>query len=167
MYIYIYVCIQCASVESDARGEGAARDLALQDIRLLRGCCARINHPLIPSTPPALTTMVQYYCAIIGQDTILLPTSRLYALQHTILVITISCKGQPATQRGVSCLSSRFASTSVAWVAIDSPCECEHNNPDSLDARLFFTVVLAVAPAVTMDGASSLSVGLYKIFVLF
>ena len=41
--------------------------------------------------------------------------------------------------------------------AIDSPCECEHNNPDSLDARLFFTVVLAVAPAVTMDEAPSLS----------
>jgi len=39
--------------------------------------------------------------------------------------------------------------------AIDSPCECEHNNPDSLDARLF--LVLAVAPAVTMDEASSLS----------
>ena len=33
--------------------------------------------------------------------------------------------------------------------AIDSPCECEHNNPDSLDARLFPSVVLAVAPAVT------------------
>jgi len=41
--------------------------------------------------------------------------------------------------------------------SIDSPCECEHNHPDSLDARLFFTVVLAVAPAVTMDEASSLS----------
>jgi len=41
--------------------------------------------------------------------------------------------------------------------AIDSPCECEYNNPDSLDARLFFTVVLAVVPAVTMDEASSLS----------
>jgi len=27
--------------------------------------------------------------------------------------------------------------------AIDSPCECEHNNPDSLDARLFPSVVLA------------------------
>ena len=41
--------------------------------------------------------------------------------------------------------------------AIDSPCECEHNNPDSLDARLFHSVVLAIAPAVTMDEASSLS----------
>ena len=43
-------------------------------------------------------------------------------------------------------------------MAIDSPCECEHNNPDSLDARLFPSVVLAVTPAVTMDEASSLSV---------
>jgi len=47
----------------------------------------------------------------------------------------------------------------VRGVAIDSPCECEHNNPDSLDARLFPFVVLAVAHAVTMDEASSLSVG--------
>jgi len=41
--------------------------------------------------------------------------------------------------------------------AIDSPCECEYNNPNSLDARLFPSVVLAVAPAVTMDEAYSLS----------
>ena len=47
-------------------------------------------------------------------------------------------------------------------VAIDSPCECKHNNPDSLDARLFFTVVLAVAPPVTMDEASSLSLGRFE-----
>ena len=49
--------------------------------------------------------------------------------------------------------------SSASSVAIDSPCEREHNNPDSLDARLFPSVVLAVAPAVTMDKASSLSVG--------
>jgi len=41
--------------------------------------------------------------------------------------------------------------------SLDSPCECEHSNLDSLDARLFPFVVLAVAPAVTMDEASSLS----------
>jgi len=35
---------------------------------------------------------------------------------------------------------------------ISPRCECEHNNPDSLDARLFLSLVLAVAPAVTMDG---------------
>ena len=34
-----------------------------------------------------------------------------------------------------------------------------NNNPDSLDAQLFRFVVLAVAPAVTMDEASSLSGG--------
>jgi len=32
---------------------------------------------------------------------------------------------------------------------IDSP--CAHTNPDSLDARLLPSVVLAVAPAVTID----------------
>ena len=40
------------------------------------------------------------------------------------------------------------------YIMIDSPCECEHNNPDPLDARLFPSVMLAVAPAVTMDEAS-------------
>jgi len=56
--------------------------------------------------------------------------------------------------------------TTRGWrTPIDSPCECEHNNPDSLDARLFFTVVLAVAPAVTMDEASSLSTLRHKVRV--
>jgi len=40
----------------------------------------------------------------------------------------------------------------------DFPCKCEHNNPDSLDSRLFHSVVLAVAPAVAVDDASSLSI---------
>jgi len=47
----------------------------------------------------------------------------------------------------------------------DSPCECEHNNPDSLAARLVPSVVLAVAPAATMDEASSLSLYLWSFFV--
>ena len=42
-------------------------------------------------------------------------------------------------------------------MSIDSPCECEHNNPYPLDARLLPSVVLAVSPAGTMDEASSLS----------
>jgi len=55
---------------------------------------------------------------------------------------------------------SPLARSVVWWIpttsaSIDSPCECEHNNPDSLDARLFFTVVLAVAPAVTIDTAGA------------
>ena len=40
--------------------------------------------------------------------------------------------------------------------AIVSPCEYEHHKPDSLAARLVPFVVLAVAPPVTMDEASSL-----------
>jgi len=43
---------------------------------------------------PALPTLVQHYCTIIGQYTTPLPTSRVYVIHHTILVITISCKGQ-------------------------------------------------------------------------
>jgi len=52
---------------------------------------------LSPPPPPplsALPTLVQYYCTIIGQYTTSLLTSRLFAIHHTILVITISCKGQ-------------------------------------------------------------------------
>ena len=56
-------------------------------------------------------------------------------------------------------VTHRFYSLHKLSTAIDSPCECEHNNPDSLDAPLFPSVVSAVAPAVTMDEASSLSIG--------
>jgi len=45
--------------------------------------------------PPALPTLVQYYCTIIGQYKPL-PTYCLYAILHTILVMAISCKGQVA-----------------------------------------------------------------------
>jgi len=59
------------------------------------------NQPSFPSHRlPALPTLVQYYCTIIGQYTSPLPTSGLYAIHHTILVITISCKGQLATPAG-------------------------------------------------------------------
>jgi len=55
----------------------------------------RTNQPSFDSPrPPALPTLVQYYCTILGQYTTPLPTSRLYAIHHKILVIAISCKGQ-------------------------------------------------------------------------
>ena len=44
--------------------------------------------------PPALPNLLQYDCTIIGQYKTPLPTSRVYGIRHTILVITISCKGQ-------------------------------------------------------------------------
>jgi len=60
----------------------------------------RTNQPSLHSSrPPALPTLVQYYSTIIRQYTTPLPTSRLYAIHHTILVIPISCKGQTGIQR--------------------------------------------------------------------
>ena len=44
--------------------------------------------------PSALPTLVQYYCTTIGQYTTPPPTSRMSAIHYTIMVITISCKGQ-------------------------------------------------------------------------
>jgi len=60
---------------------------------------AAISFP--PPRLPALPTLVQYYCTIIGQYTIPLPTSCLFAIHHTILAITISCKGQSVLCKGM------------------------------------------------------------------
>jgi len=62
----------------------------------------RTNQPSFHSRRlPALPTLVQYYYTIIGQyNTTPLPTSRLYAIHHTILVITILCKGQGTSDGG-------------------------------------------------------------------
>ena len=58
------------------------------------------NQPSVYSPrPPALSTLVQYDCTIIGQYTTPPPNSRLKAMHHTILVITIWCKGQFPTQQ--------------------------------------------------------------------
>ena len=99
------------------------------------------------------STCIAHTVAILLQDywAIYEPpsTSLLHAIHHTILVITISCKGQPTGRPSPASLRADLA-------PIDSPFECEHNNPDSLDARLFPSVVLAVAPGV-MDEESSLS----------
>jgi len=46
------------------------------------------------SRPPAWPTLVQYYCTSMTRYKTPLPTSRLYAIRRTMLVITISCKGQ-------------------------------------------------------------------------
>ena len=47
------------------------------------------NHPSFRSLrPPALPTLVQCYCKIIGQYKTPLPTARVYAIHHTILVLS-------------------------------------------------------------------------------
>jgi len=48
---------------------------------------------------PANPTLLQYYCTTIAQYTPPpAPTPPSYAIQHTILVLAISCKGQPKVQ---------------------------------------------------------------------
>ena len=59
-----------------------------------------------PPRPPAWPTLVQYYCMLITQYKTPLPTSRLYAMHQTILVITISCKGQAQVRVGPRKLGS-------------------------------------------------------------
>jgi len=46
--------------------------------------------------PPALPALLRHYCTSIAQDTTLPRPPPLYAINHTILVMAISCKGQPA-----------------------------------------------------------------------
>jgi len=70
--------------------------------------------------------------------------------------------------RGVSCRACCDHGRSIfSVVVLDSPCECEHNHPDSLDARLFPSVVLAVAPAVRVNpskgGRGTRQLSLYTI----
>jgi len=55
--------------------------------------CTNQSHRFI-APPPASAHTIGYHCTIITQYKIPFPTSRLYAIRHTILVITISCKGQ-------------------------------------------------------------------------
>jgi len=55
--------------------------------------CARINHPFIASPTCIAHTvaiLLQYYCAIFDP----LPTPRFHVIHPTILLMTISCKGQ-------------------------------------------------------------------------
>jgi len=69
------------------------------------------NQPSVKSPcPPTLPTLVQYSGTIIEQYETPLPTSHLYAIHHTIWVITISCKGQA----GWEC-SSQHPSGLTSW----------------------------------------------------
>ena len=47
---------------------------------------------VLSTRPPELPTLVQYDYTLIGQYATLFPTSGLYAIHHTILIFTISCK---------------------------------------------------------------------------
>jgi len=79
-----------------------------QDILFLRCGCTRINHLFIPPRPLAVPALVQYYCTTIGQYTTPSPDSRLYAMHHIILVITISCKAKAWVKGALQLPSKRY-----------------------------------------------------------
>ena len=80
--------------------------------------------------PPALPTLLQYYCTILGQYTTPLPTSRLYAIHHTIFVITISCKGQARSQIPEGKVREGLCSHRRLWAETSS---CHTSLPYSRD----------------------------------
>jgi len=86
---------QHAPYSTVAEGLTRVAPRPIHDI-LSRVCfCARINHPFIaPPTCIAHTVaiLLQYYCAIFDP----LPTPCFHVIHPTILLITISCKGQHA-----------------------------------------------------------------------
>jgi len=74
-------------MESDQIGDSRApRSWRLQDIVLLRGLCARINHPV--SAPP---TRIAHTIALLFYDYYAIydppPTALVYAIHHTIWVM--------------------------------------------------------------------------------
>jgi len=71
-----------------------AWEIDLYKIFVYFGAVVHKSTILSPPRPPALPTLVQHYCTMIGQYTTPLPIFRLYVIHHTILVRTISCKGQ-------------------------------------------------------------------------
>jgi len=74
-------------------GMGGSRLAFTRDSFTSRLLCT--NQPCYHSPHPlAWSTLVQYDCTILTQYKTPLPTSRVYAIHHTILVITISCEGQ-------------------------------------------------------------------------
>jgi len=85
------------------------------------------NHlSLCPPHPPALPTLLQYYCTTNGQYTPPRSTSRVYDIHHTILAMTISCKCQPATSVPTPCL--RRTHSPLQTLSF-SPQVREHANP--------------------------------------
>jgi len=85
------------------RGVRDIKGWASQDIVLLRGFCARINHPVI--TPPdyiarTIAVLLRVFCAIYDAS----PTPLLYAIHHIQSgkrsAMAISCEGQIEEDNG-------------------------------------------------------------------
>ena len=67
--------------------------LGLYKILFYFGAIVQESTILLSPPPICMAHPSVYYCTIITQYTIPFPISRLYAIHHTKLIITISCKG--------------------------------------------------------------------------
>jgi len=74
--------------------------------------------PFYSPRPPALPTLVQYHCTAVGEYTTPPPNSRVYAIHHTRLVITISCKGQDVSSL---CSAAQNGVVYYASICVDLP----------------------------------------------
>jgi len=97
MYKYVYILIRFLFRQSldislnyvgDERGECGKGPLLTLDLAFTRysftSKLSCTNHPSFHSPrPPALPTLMQYYCTHIGRYMTPLPTSRSYAIHHT------------------------------------------------------------------------------------
>jgi len=87
----------CPSSEGDAPIDEVIRDgleIEVMGEHHASSCLCTSQSFFHSSGAPALPTLLQYYCTVIGQHTTSLSTSLWYATHHTILAITILCKGQ-------------------------------------------------------------------------
>jgi len=94
------ICItRCRSDASSVASDVVAPTLAFTRYSFISRLPCTNQRSLYPPRPPVLATLLQYYCTTIEQYTSPPPISLLYAMHHTILVITILCKGQLPRQR--------------------------------------------------------------------
>ena len=111
----------------------AAYPWPLQDIRLPQSVCARANHPFL--TPPHLHC--PHYCNIIARRLRNIrppPTTFLYAIHNTKLVLAMSCKDQAYPPPSPSSRVARRGSLLARLVVL--PCAAyPPSSPSSRVAR--------------------------------
>ena len=95
MYTRVVCCAAASTAADAATAWAAAAAWALVFTRYwFTSICVCTNQSsVLSSGPPALPTLLQYYCTSIGQYTTPHPNPLVYAIHHTILAMAISCKG--------------------------------------------------------------------------
>ena len=97
-FVEIYLVPRDAGYMDFVRSEGTLfpmlRPLACTRYSFTSRILCTNQSSLHSPRPPALPTLLQYDCMTVAQYTTLPATSLLYAIHHTILVMTLACKRQ-------------------------------------------------------------------------